>query len=524
MSRGVAKNAFILSLFTLSSRILGYVRDSINAALFGAGFVSDAYYVAFRIPNFLRDLVAEGSFSSAFVSVFSNILEKNGKRDAWRLANLVLNLLVFILIFIVVLGVVFSPFIVKVLGWGFSAVPNKLELTVKLTRILFPFIAFISLASFFMGILNSFGNFSLPAFAPCLFNIAMILSGFYLCPLYGPDPEKQIIGWTIGALVGSFLQLVVQMPNVFKLGFKYNFIINIFHPLIKKIVELLIPGVLGLSVVQINLFVNILIASLLTQGSVTYLNYGNRLMQFPLALFGISIATVILPTLSASIARNNLNEAKQIFNDAIRLVFYFILPSSVGICVLSQPINDLLFGYGKFNSVDVNNTALVSTLFSIGLFAIAANRVFVAAFYSFYDTWTPLKIGLISVLANIFLNIYFKVFEKELNFCGPPIATTLASILSFFMYLYYLKKKFNFVANKELFSAFNKILLAALIMGIVLYVGYGYSDLIFKNTHRLFKILRLFLVMFVGVLSYFTCSFFLKIKEQREFFSVFLKI
>lgn len=304
-TKKIALSASTVSFITMLSRILGYVRDAISAALLGVGFVSDAFFVAFRIPNMLRNLLAEGALSSAFVPVFTEYLEKKDKKDVWLLVANVLTVLSIILILITFLGILFAPFIVKIIAPGFIKDAQKFELTVNLTKWLFPFIFLISIAALFMGILNSLKKFSIPAFAPVVLNISMILSGFFICPLLGTTPEKQVYGWIIGILVGAILEIIIQWIPAIKEGFRLKFFIDLYDYGLKKIGKLMLPATLAQSVTQINILVNTILASFLVQGSVTYLYYGNRLMQLPLGVFGVALATVSFPYISAYAANKD---------------------------------------------------------------------------------------------------------------------------------------------------------------------------------------------------------------------------
>ena len=512
----VAKHAVSVGLLTLLSRVLGYIRDSINAALFGAGLVSDAYFVAFRIPNLLRDLVAEGSFTAAFVPTFSHTLEKEGEEKAWEVASLVLNLLVIFLVCIVALGIIASPFIVHVMAPNFSNTPHKAELTILLTKILFPFIGFVSLSAFFMGILNSHKSFTLPALAPSLFNITMILTGRYICPLFGADPQNTIIGWSYGALLGSLIQMGVQIPLVMKYGFKYSLKVSFTHPSVRRMFSLLFPAIVGLSVTQINLVINTIIAAWGPDGSVTYLYYGNRLMQLPLALFGISVATVILPLLSQQVARGSREEVRQLFSQAIRLVFFLILPASVGLCVLSYPINSMLFRHGNFDSNDVSATALTSIYYSLGLFAYAGIRVTQTVYYAYLDTWTPLKIGLISIVLNIALNI---AFIHPLSYCGPALATSMSATVSFVFLLIFLRRKMQRIMGRQILLSFIKILFASGIMGLISYYFNNFSTNLLANSigfegNTFNQLLEIIITISFSIIIYYILCIILRIEER----------
>jgi putative peptidoglycan lipid II flippase len=349
----IARSTGVVSSATFLSRILGLVREQVFAYLFGAGFATDAFIAAFRIPNLLRDLFAEGALSSAFIPVFTDHVTNQGSEKAWELANLVLNLLLITLCAIVILGIVFSPYIVQLIAPGFGDEPGKQELTTHLSRIMFPFLLLVALAALVMGILNTFRRFGVPALAPTMFNLGMIAGGIFLSPYFDPP----IVGMALGVLLGGFGQLAIQLPVLRKMGFKYRFRINLRHPGVKRILFLMTPATLGLASTQVNIFVNTLIASLLPQGSVSYLNYSFRLMQFPIGVFGVAVATVTFPIISAYAAKKEMGEVVSTFSSSLKLVFFLAIPSAVFLAVASKPVISVLFQHGRFTYLDTLATS-----------------------------------------------------------------------------------------------------------------------------------------------------------------------
>jgi putative peptidoglycan lipid II flippase len=349
----VTKAAGVVGAATLLSRLFGFIRDVVIAWFFGAGLSSDAFFVAFRIPNLLRRLFAEGSLSIAFIPVFTEYLTVKGKEEAFKLAGSAMWLLSMILAVVAVLGILLSPVIIKVIAPGFIDSPEKYFLTVNLTRIMFPYIFFIGLVALSMGILNSLGHFAAPALAPVFLNIAMICSVFFISP-YMSDP---VTGLAIGVLIGGVLQLALQIPFLIKKGLYFWQRIKIFHPGLKRIGVLMLPAVFGAAVYQINILVGTLLASLLPEGSVSYLYYADRLVQFPLGIFAIATATAILPSLSRQAASRDLEAVKATFAHAMNLVLFITIPSMVGLIVLREPIVALLFKRGVFDSEATQLTA-----------------------------------------------------------------------------------------------------------------------------------------------------------------------
>ncbi|MEW5909939.1 MAG: murein biosynthesis integral membrane protein MurJ, partial [Thermodesulfobacteriota bacterium] len=323
------KAAGVVGSATLLSRIFGFVRDMVIAWYFGAGAGADAFFVAFRIPNLLRRLLAEGSLSVSFVPVFTEYLADQGKAEAFRLARSAVKMLALMLIFIVILGLIFSPALIRIIAPGFAGSPDKLALTVTLTRIMFPYIFFIALMALMMGILNTLGHFAAPAAAPVLLNITMIASIF----LISPHMDNPITGLAVGVLVGGAFQLLLQAPFVYRKGIYSKQSTDWKHPGLKKIGQLMLPTIFGAAVYQINILVGTLLASLLPEGSVSYLYYADRLVQFPLGIFAIAVATAVLPSLSRQAAVRDLDGVKETFAHAMKLVTFITLPSMAGLIV-----------------------------------------------------------------------------------------------------------------------------------------------------------------------------------------------
>jgi len=436
-TKHIAKSATKVSLITMLSRVMGYVRDAISAALLGVGVVSDAFFVAFRIPNMLRNLLAEGALSSAFIPVFTDYLEKKEKKDVWQLAANVMTVLTILLIGVTVIGVLLADPIVRIIAPGFSSDPFKFKLTVELTRWLFPFILLVSVAALFLGILNSLKKFSMPAFAPVILNLSMIAAGIFLCPRLGDKPEQQVWGWVIGALFGAFLEILIQWIPAAKEGFKWKFIIDLKDEGLKKIGRLMIPATIAQSVTQINLLVNTILASFLAGGAVTYLYYGNRLMQLPFGVFGVAIATVSFPYISQYASRKDFVSLRETIHSSLKQAFFIVIPCSAGLIFMSNQINTLLFYYGRFTLDDALRTANVSIMYCIAIFAFSGVKILTQVFYAIDKAATAVKISTASMLINILLCV---ALMFPMNYLGLALATSLAGIIQFFMLYFFVEK------------------------------------------------------------------------------------
>ncbi len=421
-THSVVKAAGLIGVATLSSRILGFVRDMVLARLFGATPAADAFFVAYRIPNLLRELFAEGSMSAAFIPVFTEYRTLKTKRDAWELASATFTTLLTIVTAVTLLGVAAAPGIVWLLAPGFHGNPDKLALTTLLTRVMFPYLLFISLAALAMGILNSLRAFAAPAFSPVFFNIFTIGCALFLSPLL-PDP---IIGVAIGIVVGGVAQFAMQLPGLQSRGMLFSLRFQPGHPGVKRIGLLMIPSLLGLSVTQINITVSTILASFFAGGP-TYLFYGMRLIQFPLGIFGVALATAILPTLSAQAARGAMDELRTTLGFGLRMIFFIILPAMLGLILLRQPVVHLFFEHGSFTKDDTLATATAVLCYAVGLWAFAGVRIIVSAFYSLQDTKTPAVAAGIAVGANVLLSLWLMTL---LEAAGLALATAMASMLN----------------------------------------------------------------------------------------------
>jgi putative peptidoglycan lipid II flippase len=421
-TRSVVKAAGVIGAATFTSRVLGFVRDMVLANLFGATPAADAFFVAYRVPNLLRELFAEGSMSSAFIPVFTEYQTQKSKRDAWELASAVFTTLLTIVTGITILGVLLASGIVWLLAPGFHGDPAKLGMTTLLTQIMFPYLIFISLAALAMGILNSMRAFAAPAFSPVFFNIFIIGCAYLLSPMMA----EPIHGVAIGVVAGGAAQFAMQLPGLRRRGMLFGFRFVPGHPGVRRIGKLMVPSLLGLSVTQINITVSTILASFFAGGP-TYLFYGMRLIQFPLGIFGVALATAILPTLSAQAARGDLGELRKTLGFGLRMILFIILPAMLGLILLRQPIIHLFFEHGTFTAHDTTETALAVLCYSVGLWAFGGVRIIVSAFYSLQDTRTPAITAAIAVAANLIFSLALMSF---LGAAGLALATALAAMVN----------------------------------------------------------------------------------------------
>lgn len=393
-----------MSLATTLSRVLGYVRDMVSAHLFGAGAISDAFVVAFRIPNLFRDLFAEGALSAAFVPALTRERLK-GEAGAWALAAHMFNALAMALGCLVLLGVLGARWFLPWVAPGFKQDPATFELALLLTRLLFPFIGFMGFAALFMGMLNARKRFFLPALAPAAMNIVMIGFGLWVCPRMGDKPDEQIVGWALGALAGGAAQWLIQVPEAWRAGFRWRFSWPWRHEGVRKVLRAMGPAVLGQSTTQVNLVVNTILASQMAAGSVTYLYYGNRLMQLPLGVFGVAIASAVLPDLALHHAKGDRARFRRTLAYGLKLTLFITLPAMLGLVLLSLPIHALLLQGGRFDLAATRATAYASIAYTLGVVFASWVKVLVPAFYAIDRPVLPVKVAVGMVGVNLTLNL-----------------------------------------------------------------------------------------------------------------------
>jgi putative peptidoglycan lipid II flippase len=454
-SQSMAMSAGKVSLATAVSRVFGLIREQVMAYLFGAGFATDAFVAAFRVPNLLRDLFAEGALSSAFVPVFKDKLVKKGSRDAFLLANLTISGLLLIVGVVVAIGIIIAPGIIYISANGFLDEPGKFSLTVNLTRLMMIYLLLVSVSAVLMGILNSVGRFGIPALSPALFNIGMIITPLVLYKHF----DIPIYSLAIGVLIGGIGQLVFQLPSLFRIGFRFRFIINFADEGIRRIGRLIAPMILGLSASRINILINTLLASFLVEGAMSYLNYAYRLMHFPLGVFGVALGTVALPKLSDHVARADTAQLARTFMEAIGLSMFLVIPSAVYLAGYGEDLVRLIYERGAFNAEATTQTARALYFYAFGLVGFAGVRVAAPVYYAMGDAKRPMYYSIVSVIINIVLNF---AFIPIWGFAGLAAATSAAGLSNLFLLTLNLRKDVDGIDYVYMIGKTLRILLGAI--------------------------------------------------------------
>ncbi|MFH1201696.1 MAG: murein biosynthesis integral membrane protein MurJ [Candidatus Omnitrophota bacterium] len=508
--RSIIKSAGIIGLATLLSRTLGFIRDILIAKFFGTGQAISAFVVAFRIPNTLRDLIGEGASNAAFVPVFSEYVSGDKKDQLWKLVRLLFVILSIGLILITLLGIISSSWIVRFIAPGFSKDPAQLSLTIRLTQIMFPYLLFIGLTAFMIGVLYTFKSFVTPAFGPCILNIVLIGSIFWSLRLF----RQPVLGLAISVLIAGLLQLLFQLPALYRAGFSlrgYRLkLSDLGHPDIKRIGKLLGPRTIASAVYQFNIFVDTIFASLfwlVGPGAVSAIFYANRLIQFPLAIFGTSLSNVILPDMSQLAAKNDLDGLRNTLSFSIRMIFLILIPITVGMSILSEPIIRVLFQRGAFDNYSTQLTSSALFFYSLGLLAFGVDRILINGFYSLKDTVTPLKTATLALLLNIILN---SILIKPLKIGGLALASSISASLNFIILYLMLNKKIGRLNSAEIFGSFIKISFSSLVMGLIIILAW--RNLFLGRP----EILRLLASTLIGGLVFVASCAIIKVKELRR--------
>lgn len=508
----IAKAAGKMSIATLISRILGYVKDMILAFYFGATGVSDAFFAAFRIPNLLRELFAEGSMSAAFIPVLTEHRHAEGEAAAKRLVKITFSFILLAAGSICLLGIFFAPGIVALITPGFLDQPEQFTLTVLLTRIMFPFLLFISLAALVMGALNTKRVFFIPALAPAMLNVTIITT----IVLFVTRFEKPVIAVALGVAIGGFVQFAFQLPSFYKKNYRLGFVPAFRHPALRKMAVLLIPATLALAVNQIYIIVSTILASYLPLGSITYLYYSMRLIQFPIGIFGAAMAMSVLPALSEHAVKGDFDKLREDFSFALRLLFFLSVPAMAGLIALREPIVNLLFQRGTFDYFATKATAEALLFFSLGIWATCGVKIVTVTFYSMQDTKTPVKIAAVGVASNLLLSL---ALMGPLKHSGLALAYALAASLNFTLLFYFLRKKLQHIEARRIIKAFLKTLIASLIMGIS---GWAllHGDIWERGGQSLNKAIYLLGTITLCILIYIVVSYFLRNEEMKHLFEM----
>ncbi len=481
--------------FTLASRILGITRDVLVARIFGAGMATDALFIAIKLPNLLRRLFAEGAFSQAFVPILSEYKSRRGHEETKLLVDHVTTLLAIILFIVTLIGIVVAPILVYISAPGFIAMPTKFDLTVQLLRITSPYIFFISLVAVASGILNTYNKFWVPAFTPILLNLCFIGAALWLAPYF--DPPIMALAWAV--FVAGFVQLAFQLPFLKKIGMLPTPRFNLKDAGVWRIIKQIGPAVFGVSISQISLIINTIFASFLVAGSVSWLYYADRLMEFPSGVLGAAIATILLPSLSKHHADGNPVEYSKLLDWGLRLTFMLTLPAALALGVIAVPLLATFFQHGAFTVLDVLMTRNALVGYSVGLIGILSVKVLAPAFYARQDIKTPVKIGVITLFATQAMNL---LFIGWLHHAGLALAIGLGSCLNSAILFYLLRKRDIYQPEPGWGKFLAKLGAAMLVLGVTLWFGMG-SEQSWLTSAGWARIWRLTGLVVMGMTVYF---------------------
>jgi putative peptidoglycan lipid II flippase len=490
-----------VSGLTLLSRILGLIREVLIANLFGAGIMTDAFNVAFRLPNLLRRLFAEGAFSQAFVPIIAEYRSTRSPEDTRALVNHVASMLGLIVMVVSIAGVIGAPWVIRATASGFIAQPDKFELTVSLTRITFPYIFFQAMVALSAGVLNTWNRFSIPAFTPTMLNIASIVMMLFAAPYF--DRPVDALAW--GAFIGGVLQLAIQIPALMRIGMLPRFSLSTRDPGVMRILKLMAPATLGVSVAQISLLINTTFASWLPTGSVSWLNYADRLMEFPVGLLGAALGTILLPSLSRMKSSGDAEGFSATLDWGLRVALLLTVPAAIGMMILAVPLASTLFQHGVFSAADTLQTRSALITYSVGLVGLILVKILAPAFYSRQDIRTPLKYALISLAATQLMNVAF-VILGPLKHAGLALSIGLAATLNAILLYRGLRRVGAFVPLSGWAAFSGKLLIALLVFSAALWFSMGHQE--DWLTHpTLWRITRLTGVMAAGAFAYFATLF-----------------
>jgi len=516
ISRGVRS----FSAGTAVSRIMGLVREMVFAHLFGASqsAAADAFNVAFRIPNMLRDLFAETALSAAFIPVLTSERAK-GKEFQNRLASNIFNVLFIVTGLVSIAGLLASPYLARWIAFGFGKVPGKIGLTSQLTAVLFPFLLVVSLGAWAMSYLNTERSFFVPSVAPALFNVFSILVPVLTYGWYVSRGKEPIFGMAIGVLVGGLMQFLVQMPLIFKKGFRYSFVVSFRDPEFRRVMALFVPVAIGLAGPRINVLVNTILVTPLKQGSVSWLNYAYRIMQLPLGLFGVAVGTVTLQSLSRIVLDNDVAAVRSRLTDSLKMALFLTVPTSVLIAFLSRPVTRVIYQRGHFRPEDTLPTAVALILYTLGIPFIAGLRNVAAVYYAYKDAKMPMVASLLSVALTIALNVSL---IGVLGFMIFPLSTSLAAALNFWLLVGFLPKKIGKFEMRPLGLYFASLTAASVLGGAAAWFG---NAILFKwlGTGFLPALAGVVVCGLLGLAVFYAASRLLGLSETRDYLRRFLR-
>ncbi len=515
MSSTLARSAGLIGLATMASRLLGVAREIVLAALFGAGSGAemDAFNVAFRVPNLLRDLFAEGALTAAFVPAFTRTLTLHGRDAAWRLGNMVINALLVVTGVLVILGILFASPITRAIAPGFADTPGKLELTTGLTRAMLPFLPTVAISVAMMGMLNSLRRFFVPSLSPAMFNVATIASAVAVVPLMPRVGLPPIAGIAIGTLLGGLGQMLVQWPALHREGFRYRAVLDFRDPALRDVLLLMGPGTVGLAAVQINVFVNTYLATGEPQGAVSWLTYAFRLMYLPIGLFGVSLATAALPEIARHAAADDTPAIRTTLSGALRMMLVLNVPATVGLMVLATPIVSLVLERGRFTPYDTAATAAALVCFAPGLLAYSAVKIASPTFYALRDSRTPVLLSAASIVVNLILNL---ALVRLLGFRGLALGTAIAAIVNAGALLWLLHRRLSGFDAARIGATFARILVASIAMGFAAHLTLAWLDDALPGTSTMLRGVRVGAAIGSGLIVLAAVARMVRLDELSE--------
>lgn len=493
---------------TFISRILGFVRDLLIARIFGAGMLTDAFFVAFKLPNMLRRISAEGAFSQAFVPILAEYKNQRSSTETHTLISHVASLMGLVLTFVAILGMLAAPWIVTISAPGFIEDQSKFQLTVELLRITFPYILFISLVSLAGGVLNTYGQFAVPAFTPVWLNVSFITAAVVIAPYF--DHSIFVLAWAV--FVGGILQLLFQLPALYRLGLLPRFQLTFNDEGVWRILKLMGPAIFGVSIAQISLLINTIFASLLATGSVSWLYYADRLMEFPTGLLGVALGTILLPSLSKAVADKRDEEYGQLLDWGLRLTFMLALPAAVALAVLATPLISSLFYYGQFTEMDVMMTRQALVAYSLGLIGLILVKVLAPGFYARQNVKTPVKIAIFTLIVTQLMNVLF-VFVLDLKHAGLALSIGLGACLNAGLLFFNLRRAGLYHPQPGWWLFFVRLVIAVMAMAAAIWYVSG-GDQAWLAYGLWEKVARLLQLLILGVGVYFAVLFMLGMRPK----------
>ena len=507
--RKITTATLSMAVATACSRIAGLARDVVVARLFGAGFATDAFFMAFTIPNLLRRFFGEGSLTAAFVPTFTEVYQQRGAEEAQKLANRCVTLLIIVMLVVVTAGVLASPWIVKGIGYGFGEVSGKLELTDALNRLMFPYIGLVSVLALLTGILNVHGHFFLPSLSPLFLNLSMIASALLL----GHRFQQPVTALAIGVLIGGLMQLLLQYPALlhYRISFRFDWSFR-GDQFLRRVVLLMLPGIAGVAIYQINVVVTRLMASFLPEGSVSYLYYGQRLFEFPQGIFVVSLAQAALPAMSRQAASEDWDGLQESLRFALALIAIFSLPAIVGLILCAEPVYSLFFMGGAFDLTALRNSALTLTCFAPGLIFVGMSRIAAQTFYALKDTKTPVRVSFWTLLVNAGCGL---LLMFPLQHFGLAIALTLASAFNALCLLWLLRRRVGPFMQGALLSPLVRSVPGCLVMAVGVYLMLGVVNWQ-QGGQTFLKWTVLLGAVAVGIVSYFSIGLLFRVEQIHQ--------